>query len=421
MLKNMWYAVEFSHNVTTKPLSMQALGQKFVLWRDKKGEIHCLSDLCVHRGGSLAGGWLTDDASCIVCPYHGWEFNGDGDCEKIPAHPERGIPKKARVDSYPVKEKYNLVFVFLGDLPESERHPLPEIPELEDPQFKKVYGEYWWPVNYERALENAMDPSHAPFVHGNRFGNLDKPEVGDFDVVLTEWSGLATIPLYPPPGQPKGAWGKLFRKSVEDVDTPVQIPTKAGFYLPNINILQVPLPFGTMLLIDANVPVSEQETRSLFIACRTFLKGDWADKDAIKRVHYIFKQDDDVISLQRPELLPYDLSDEMHVRSDSLQVAYRRRRNQLIDQGWGIDTHQIVGDGPRDLAVVIPSPARTNNPELANAWVHKEVESAKIRSKKSHGGAAQFEKDEQKGLGAAGQSELGSVPADDAEGVDSGA
>ena len=51
------------------------------------------------------------------------------------------------------------------------RPPLPEIPELDDPSFKKIYGEYNWPVNYERATENAMDPSHAAFVHGNRFGD----------------------------------------------------------------------------------------------------------------------------------------------------------------------------------------------------------------------------------------------------------
>jgi len=67
--------------------------------------------------------------------------------------------------------------------------------------------------------------------------------------------------------------------------------------------------------------------------------------------------------------------------SDALQVAYRRRRAELIDQGWGVDMHQIVGNGPRDVAVVIPSPARKNNPELAHAWVHKEVESAKLLGK----------------------------------------
>jgi hypothetical protein len=82
-----------------------------------------------------------------------------------------------------------------------------------------------------------------------------------------------------------------------------------------------------------------------------------------------------VISKQRPEILPYQLSDELHIRSDILQTTYRRRRNELLDMGWGVDMHQIVGDGPRDTYVVIPSPARRENPELSNAWISKEVRS----------------------------------------------
>jgi len=379
MLKNFWWPIEFSHEVKNKPMSVTCIGQKFVLWRDGSGEVHLLNDMCVHRGGSFAIGWLTEDRNSVVCPYHGWEVGGDGACTKIPAHPQRGIPKKARVDSYPVVERYGLVFAFLGDLPEDERPPIPEIPELEDPRFKKVYGSYWWDVNYERALENGMDPSHAAYVHGNRFGDLDNPQIPDFEVQTTAWSGLASIPLYPPPANSKGIWGRKFRKSVQETgeERPLS-QTRAGFFLPSMNMLNVPLPFGEMFLFDAHVPVSQNRTRTLYIGMRTFLKSDWADKHTHKRIHYIFKQDDDVISVQRPEMIPYNLSDELPVRSDALQVAYRRRRAELIDQGWGVDMHQIVGDGPRDVAVVIPSPARRNNPELANAWVHKEVQSAQL-------------------------------------------
>ena len=393
MLKNMWYACEFSKDITTKPKQVHILGQKLVMWRDSKGAVHCLSDLCVHRGGSLAGGWLAKGNDCIVCPYHGWEFEGDGSVSKIPAHPQRNIPKKARVDSYPVKEKYGLIFVFMGDLPEEERPPLPEIPELEDPQYKKVYGEYNWDVSYERATENAMDPSHAAFVHGNRFGDPDEPSVPDFEVSLTPWSGTARISLAPPPGNSKGLWGRLFRKSLKTKDERPRVEVRNGFFLPNIVLLYIPLPFGQIILVDANVPVGPNKTRSLYIAMRSFAKSDFFDKDTHKRIHYIFKQDDDVISQQRPELLPYDLSAEMHVRSDALQVAYRRRRNELIDAGWGIDVHEIVGDGPRDTAVVIPSPARREVPELARAWTHKEVSSWQAKTAKAGhaGGTSEYE------------------------------
>lgn len=380
MLKNLWWPVEFSSNVVDRPLSLQALGQYFVLFRDSKGQVNCLSDLCVHRGGPLSEGWLTDDKDSVVCPYHGWEFGGDGQCTKIPAQPQRNIPAKARVDSYPVVEKYGYVWTFLGDLPEEERPPIPDIPELEDPQFKRVEGSYYWKVNYERAMENGMDGSHAAFVHGSRFGNIKDPSVPDFDVTTTPWSGLSTIPLKAPPKNLGGIWGKLFKfKYKKEVgDGPVLTHVKAGYFLPNINVLYVPLPIGNMVLIDAHVPIDENHTRSMYIGLRDFVKAEWADKDTHKRIHDIFKQDDSVLKKQRPEILPYQLSDELHIRSDILQTTYRRRRNELLDQGWGIDMHQIVGDGPRDVAVVIPSPARKNNPELANAWVHKEVNSRVI-------------------------------------------
>ena len=380
MLKNLWWPVEFSSNVVDRPLSLKALGQYFVLFRDSKGQVNCLSDLCVHRGGPLSEGWLTDDKDSLVCPYHGWEFGGDGQCTKIPAQPQRNIPTKARVDSYPVVEKYGYVWAFLGDLPEEERPPIPDIPELDDPQFKRVEGSYYWKVNYERAMENGMDGSHAAFVHGSRFGNIKDPSVPDFDVTTTPWSGLSTIPLKAPPKNLGGLWGKLFKfKYKKEVgDGPVLTHVKAGYFLPNINVLYVPLPIGNMVLIDAHVPVDENHTRSMYIGLRDFIKAEWADKDTHKRIQDIFKQDDSVLKKQRPEILPYQLSDELHIRSDILQTTYRRRRNELLDQGWGIDMHQIVGDGPRDVAVVIPSPARKNNPELANAWVHKEVNSRAI-------------------------------------------
>jgi len=406
MLKNFWWPVEFSENVTTAAMPMKALGQSFVLWRDSHGNVSCLSDLCIHRGGALSSGWTKNDA--VVCPYHGWEYNGDGDCIKIPAQPQRGIPKKARVDAYPVVEKYGYVWAFLGDLPEEERPPIPDIPELDDANFRQVHGSYYWPVNYERAVENGMDPSHAAFVHGNRFGDPDNPYIEDYEVTLTDWSGIAKVKLRAPASQLKGKWGKLVKKKLaqngELTGTASANPenTTAGFYLPNINVLHVPLPVGKMILIDAHLPIDENHTRSMYIGLRDFIKSPWADKDTHRRIHYIFKQDDDVLRGQRPEMVPFNLTDEMHIRSDAIQVAYRRRRNELIEQGWGINMHQIVGDGPRDTAYVIPSPARRNNPELARAWVHKEVESAHTLGKDvvdaplppHAGGDAYFEVDE---------------------------
>ena len=71
-------------------MRVTALQQEFVLYRLPNGQTQVLSDLCVHRGGALSDGWLTGE--CIVCPYHGWEFDITGRCTFQPAQPELTPP-----------------------------------------------------------------------------------------------------------------------------------------------------------------------------------------------------------------------------------------------------------------------------------------------------------------------------------------
>ena len=83
MFINFWYVAEESEKLTDQPLHVRMLGQDFVLFRDSSGTAHCLSNVCVHRGASLAHGKIKGD--CVECPYHGWQYGGDGFC-----HPAGG-------------------------------------------------------------------------------------------------------------------------------------------------------------------------------------------------------------------------------------------------------------------------------------------------------------------------------------------
>ncbi len=365
MLMNFWWPLEFSHTVKDRPIRVTALEQEFVIYRTSDGTAHVLSDLCVHRGGALSEGWISGD--CIVCPYHGWEYRADGACARIPAHPDLEPPKKARVDAYPTVEKYGYIWAFLGDLPEAERPPLPELPYFNDPRFKVIRGKFEWPVYYERALENSLDIAHAPFVHGGAFGNREEPDVPDYEVILHPYGAEATVKLKPPKRNMKGLWHFLYKENRPEVTT------RTGFWMPCITLLEVHLPMGVMVLFNCHIPVDEYTTITKWTQMRTFFKGNWADGDALKRVLKIFNQDYPVVLSQRPELLPYDIGAELSVRSDAIQIAYRRMRQKYIDKGWQIDVRRIKQEYGRQRAVVIPSPARREVPELARAWVLKEV------------------------------------------------
>ncbi|MFM9037837.1 MAG: Rieske 2Fe-2S domain-containing protein [Actinomycetota bacterium] len=382
MIKNQWYAVEFGHEVGAKPKQARLFGQDLVLYRDSKGDVVCHSDICIHRGASLAGGKVVGD--CVECPYHGWQFDADGACTRIPAN-RAGvpIPKKARVDNYPCVERYGFIFVFLGDLPENERPPIPVLPVMEVAKEARaagnrvVQGEFHWNANYERVIENGADASHAPFVHSTSFGNPNKPEIEDFELVEQSVDGQLTgvtyvVNLEPP--DPKGIW-KALRRGKERPP----VATGNGVFFPNLTFLQVNLPIGVMTLFTAVVPVDENHSISKWVMLRTFFTQPWAitllraDKDSYKRTMKIFYEDRATVEGQRPELVPFDLSAELQVKSDSVQLAYRRWRQANIDKGWLIDEH-VVGSRRYEGAKVVPSPARRANPELANAWVLKELE-----------------------------------------------
>ena len=375
MLKNQWYGVELGERVADEPVAVRVGGQDLVLWRHPGDGVVAQSDLCVHRGGMLSGGAVVD--GCVQCPYHGWTFDTSGTCTRIPANKEGvPIPKKARVDTYPCIERYGFVWVFLGDLPEDERPPLPRLDGLDDVPaptkegFTSVAGEFRWEANYERVIENAVDIAHTPFVHAGSFGNPDMPEVPDHEVdevVIDDhlMAATATVDLHPPP--PSGLWSVLNRGK----DRP-PVRTTTGLFMPNASMLVVRLPMGEIRIYTIAVPVDDQTTISKFIAFRNFFTGGWADKNSLDRTLKIFREDQATVEGQRPELLPFDLSAELHVKSDALQLAYRRWRQEQYEKGWGVDAYRL-GD-TREGAVVIPSPVRRSDPDLQNAWVLKEIE-----------------------------------------------
>jgi len=144
MFINNWYVAVVANELGEKPQRVSLLAHKFVLFRDDTGSIHCLSDACCHRGASLAQGECVRGG--IMCPQHGWEYNGAGKCT--------------------MQEKYGLVFVFLGDMSEEERPAIPDImPEWDSGEWHKDVITRHKDVNYIRMAENYNDPCHVHYIH----------------------------------------------------------------------------------------------------------------------------------------------------------------------------------------------------------------------------------------------------------------
>ncbi|MBE9035037.1 aromatic ring-hydroxylating dioxygenase subunit alpha [aff. Roholtiella sp. LEGE 12411] len=341
MLKNFWYACELSSAITSKPKRVTMLNQEFVLYRNSQKEVVALNDVCPHRGAALSNGWVEDD--CIRCPYHGWKYQADGTCIKIPANqPGVPIPKRARIDTYPVQEKYGFVWLFWGDIPEKERPPLPSLPEFGAPGWRAVYGQLHWNTHYTRVLENAIDISHVPFIHVNSIGSgiADQPRIEEYDVSIGEWSGSATVTASQS-NKTKGFWKTILSKQGS---RPLSVTL--SFYMPNISRLEFGFSIGhfRIILFIIHVPIDDRTTMSKWIVLRNFITVPLADGDARKRALKTMLEDKPIIESQNPKIIPNDLTSELHAPSDNLSIAYRKLRKKCLDMGWGMESHLSQSD-----------------------------------------------------------------------------
>ena len=361
MLVNLWYVAEWSDTVKDKPVHVKMLGQDFVLFRDQAGDVKCLSDVCLHRGGSLSGGWTKGD--CVACPYHGWRFNGEGKVTLVPSEGEDFTPPdRARIDSYPTQERYGMIWVFMGDLPEAERFPLPGFDEYGSSDWKMLTDNWTWAAEAARVVENGIDIAHASFVHPV-FGTEATAQANEIvKIEKNEYEGKSENIQYPP--QFKENW---LRKRMRKDKQPTV--TRPEWYLNGMTVkIQIDInSWMSIIMFDANTPIDEFNTRTFAIQLRSFFKQDFFDRGSQKRLRKIFAEDQAIIERAAPNYLPERLMNEMSVKDDKFMSTFRNARRRLVEQkGWQIDSSGVAEHKGRKV-LTIPSPGRRENPEIE--WV----------------------------------------------------
>src|SRR5437667_5892622 len=109
-------------------------GEDFPLYRGQVGRAHAVAFRCAHRGTQLSTGWVEGDN--LRCFYHGWMYDGSGQCVEQPAEPQP-FCEKIRIRSYPVQEYLGLIFAYLG---EGEPPELPGYREFEADEVVWIAG-----------------------------------------------------------------------------------------------------------------------------------------------------------------------------------------------------------------------------------------------------------------------------------------
>ena len=168
--KNYWYIVCLSKELKQQPVSVRLWDTPLVLFRDSSGKAHCLLDRCAHRNVPLSAGKCVGTG--IQCSYHGWEFGGDGACNKVPAAPDCKTGQGHRVPSYAVVESQGYLWVYTqSDVPP---HGAPFLfPYFEDKSYIHVAYQADFDASLHAVAENILDVPHTAFLHKGLFRGGD--------------------------------------------------------------------------------------------------------------------------------------------------------------------------------------------------------------------------------------------------------
>jgi 5,5'-dehydrodivanillate O-demethylase oxygenase subunit len=183
IFRQYWQPVATTEEVDrAKALPTRILHEDLTVYKGESGQYYVVDFRCAHRGTQLSTGWVEGD--CIRCFYHGWKYDGSGQCVEQPAE-DATFAAKVKIKSYPTQAYAGLVFAYFG---EGEPPPMWRFTELE-----QDFGVTWtekklWNCNWFQRVENAIDGSHLAFVHsGSEFGQHVSRDIPQFEVEETGW------------------------------------------------------------------------------------------------------------------------------------------------------------------------------------------------------------------------------------------
>ncbi len=330
-LKNTWYVAAWATEIKRELLPRTILENLIIFYRKMDGSPAAIGGVCPHRFAPLRLGHLRGDN--VQCIYHGLQFDSSGSCAFSPI--DKKPPRAAKVKSYPLIERYGIIWIWMGDPSAADDALIPDFSYLLDSKRKVLSGLIYVKANYELIVDNLADLTHPHFVHSNFlhtestpstkvetwqeantiFSNFLFPSgrvtpshgkyLGNSELVVDRWSDIR----WDPPGNIR----------LDGGSTPAGTSREAGVQA-----------FGTHLL----TPETKGSTHYFFAHARSFKIDDSETDQQIldwQRVAFT-EQDQPIVEAQQKLLNERDLMEANPVllRFDQGAVAIRRVMRALI-------------------------------------------------------------------------------------------
>eukprot|EP00054_Salpingoeca_dolichothecata_P017779 m.107689 g.107689 ORF g.107689 m.107689 type:complete len:449 (-) comp22591_c0_seq4:206-1552(-) len=187
---NGWFRLMDSVDLPVKGVKqVSCLGVELAVFRTESGQVGVLDAYCPHLGANLAAGGIVKGDS-IECPFHGWNFNCEGTCTKIP-YAEK-VPAIAKTKKYQSLELNQQILLWHDA---EGREPFwfpPEIPEINSGRWTfRGKTQHFINAHIQEVPENAADVAHLDYLHGPGLPNgtdLRSTQTGMFNFIRHHWT-----------------------------------------------------------------------------------------------------------------------------------------------------------------------------------------------------------------------------------------
>jgi phenylpropionate dioxygenase-like ring-hydroxylating dioxygenase large terminal subunit len=125
-----WHGVAWLAEILPdRPLIREVAGTVMVAFHSNRGYVVAKDD-CPHQGASFAQGRVTPDG-CLVCPFHGWTFDGSGRyVQGFIGRMAAPVEAQLRLVRYPVRVHRGRLWVWTEAI--GKGHPDGPLPALFD-------------------------------------------------------------------------------------------------------------------------------------------------------------------------------------------------------------------------------------------------------------------------------------------------